>query len=201
MMRVPVLQTERLLIREFAVAALDAVHQLLDIELDTGATLDQRRQWLQWTVLSYSELANLRQPPYGDRAIVLKHSGGLIGACGFVPCLAPFNQIPGLNPDDNSTRPWSSPEVGLYWAVSPAYRRLGYATEAASALVTYGFENLRLRRIVATTAYSNTASVGVMRKLGMRVERNSAPEPEWLQIVGFLDNPSGRSASAPILPG
>jgi hypothetical protein len=28
----------------------------------------------------------------------------------------------------------------------------------------------------------------VMRKLGMRIERNPLPEPPWLQIVGVLDN-------------
>jgi len=190
-MRVPVLEAERLLIREFTLEDLEAVHRLLDVELDGGlATIDQRRRWLEWTVLAYSELAALQQPPCSDRAIVLKHTGELIGACGFAPCLAPFNQVPGLNASgENATRSWNSPELGLYWAVSPAHQRHGYATEAARALVNYGFETLRLHRLIATTTYSNIASVAVMRKLGMQVERNSLTEPAWLQIVGFLNNP------------
>ena len=81
-------------------------------------------------------------------------------------------------------------EVGLYWSVVPEQQRRGYATEAASALVDYAFETLRLARILATTDYDNSASIGVMRKLGMRIERNPLPEPEWLQIVGVLVHPS-----------
>ncbi len=43
---------------------------------------------------------------------------------------------------------------------------------------------LYLGRVVATTAHDNQASIGVMRKLGMKVERNAFDEPPWLQVVG-----------------
>jgi ribosomal-protein-alanine N-acetyltransferase len=46
-----------------------------------------------------------------------------------------------------------------------------------------------VKRVVATTTYENAASVRVMRKLGMRVERNPFPDPPWLQVVGLLENP------------
>ena len=81
-----------------------------------------------------------------------------------------------------------STEFGLFYAISPAYQRNGYAAEAAQALVDYAFQHLRLKRIVATTEYDNTASMGIMRKLGMRVEKNPRPEPPWLQAVGVLEN-------------
>jgi len=55
------------------------------------------------------------------------------------------------------------------------------------AVVDYAFDRLRLKRIIATTAYDNLASIGVMRKLGMRIERNPLPEPRWLQVVGVLE--------------
>ena len=64
----------------------------------------------------------------------------------------------------------------------------GYATEAARALVDYAFQHLRLKRIIATTTYAKAASMGVMRKLGMHLERNPYPEPPWLQVVGVLEN-------------
>lgn len=74
-MRVPPLETERLLIREFTMDDLQVLHRLLEIDLlraaigdEDGATLDDRRQWLQWTVLGYEELEKLHQPPYGERA-------------------------------------------------------------------------------------------------------------------------------------
>ncbi|MGH2520966.1 MAG: GNAT family N-acetyltransferase, partial [Anaerolineales bacterium] len=64
----------------------------------------------------------------------------------------------------------------------------GYATEAARALIGYAFRELNLRRIVATTDYTNEASIAVMRRLGMRIEKNPYPEPEWFQVVGVLEN-------------
>jgi len=81
----------------------------------------------------------------------------------------------------------SSPEFGLFWAISSAYQRQGFATEAARAMIEYAFQHLRLRRVVATTEYDNLASIGVMRRLGMRIERNPLPEPPWLQVVGVLE--------------
>lgn len=44
----------------------------------------------------------------------------------------------------------------------------GYATEAARASVEYGFRVLGLPRIIAHVMPENTASRGVMRKLGLR---------------------------------
>jgi RimJ/RimL family protein N-acetyltransferase len=54
-------------------------------------------------------------------------------------------------------------------------------------MVEYAFQNLGLRRVIATTTYDNEASMGVMRKLGMRIERNPFPDPPWLQVVGMLE--------------
>lgn len=43
----------------------------------------------------------------------------------------------------------------------------GYATEAARACLTYGFEELGLNEIVGRAAVENVASVRVLEKLGM----------------------------------
>src|SRR5260370_1314078 len=64
----------------------------------------------------------------------------------------------------------------------------GYATEAAQALINYAFTQLHLKRIVATTTYENEASIGVMRKVGMRIEKNPSPDPSGFQAVGILGN-------------
>ena len=57
-----------------------------------------------------------------------------------------------------------------------------------ASLVDHAFGHLRLRRIVATTNFENVGSIGVMRKLGMRIEKNPHQEPPWLQVVGVLEN-------------
>lgn len=59
-------------------------------------------------------------------------------------------------------------EVG-YWIGVP-YWGNGYATEAARALVQYGFEVLQLHRIHASHTANNPASGKVLRSLGMKHE-------------------------------
>jgi RimJ/RimL family protein N-acetyltransferase len=184
----PALETERLIVRPFEPADLEACHQLLDLEAwQTGRTIDQRETWLRWTILSYEMLADLRQPPYGDRAVVLRSTGTLVGAVGFVPGLMPFARLPSFGGQANDDR--ATAEVGLFWATRSAQQNRGYATEAASALVRYAFEVLDLARILAWTDYDNTASQAVMRRLGMSIERNPQTEPAWFQVVGVLQNP------------
>ena len=188
MMHVPPLETQRLVIRPFCMDDLDALHQILDLDWGTeGAkTRYEREKWLQWTILSYEELAKLNQPPYGDRAIVLKQKQPVIGACGYVPCFGPFGQLPTYS--SVGTDHFNVPEYGLFYALSSAYQRQGYATEAVRALIDYAFTQLRLKRIVATTTYENVASIGVMRKVGMRIEENPYSDPSWFQVVVILEN-------------
>jgi len=192
-LEMPILETARLIIRPFTLDDLEAVHSLLDAELGDlppveRADRSERQAWLRWTVMNYTQLAALYQPPYGDRAIALKQTGSLIGACGYVPCLAPFDQYPHFCPAGTARAeaPFST-EFGLFYAISPSHQRRGYATEAARALVDHAFLALRLKRVVAMTTYDNRASIGVMQKLGMRVERNPFSDPEWAQIVGMLE--------------
>lgn len=200
-MRIPPLETERLVIRPFTIDDLDAIHQLLDIDLITadfgteGATTrHEREQWLQWTISSYEALAKLYQPPYGDRAIVLKQTQQVIGACGFVPSFGPFDQLPSLSSNEQGTSVHlNSPEFGLFYALSPNYQRQGYATEAAKTLINYAFKQLNLQRIVATTTCENEASIGVMRNVGMLIEKNPYPDPPWFQVVGMLENSPANS--------
>lgn len=198
MLEMPTLETQRLVIRPFVMDDLPEAQRLFDIELsatdlhtDKIETLVERAAWLQWSLLNYRQLAQLNQPPYGDRAIVLRSTGQLIGACGFVPCLGPFEQLPGFAARQVPGKPGRySPEFGLFYAISSAYQRRGYATEAARALVDYAFQYLQMKRIVATTDHDNAGSLAVMRRLGMRIERNPLAEPGWFQMVGVLENDS-----------
>jgi RimJ/RimL family protein N-acetyltransferase len=201
MSTMPPLETARLMIRPFSGDDLHSIHHILDVELaevEVGnagaATLQQRAEWLQWTVLNYEQLARLYQPPYGDRAMVLKATGQLIGVCGFVQSFGPFYQLPAFAASGAKAQAQlNTPEFGLFYAVSWACQRQGYAAEATRALIDYAFHQLQLRRIVATTTYENAASIRVMEKVGMQIERNPYPEPLWFQVVGILENPAARS--------
>lgn len=59
-------------------------------------------------------------------------------------------------------------ELG-YWLGVPYWGR-GYATEAARAVVDYGFETLGLHRVYASCFAHNEASARVLKKIGMRYE-------------------------------
>lgn len=188
------IETDRLLIRGFLPEDLPIIHRILDQTFGDGsktedpAALLERQSWLQWSILNQEWLPRLHQPPYGDRAILLKASGALIGSTGFVPLLDSFDQIPELA---NPTAPvgYNTPEFGLFWVIDPRHQHRGYATEAAQAMIEVAFKQLRLKRIIATTEDANLASQGVMKKIGMRITRNPLPHPPWLQVVGMLENP------------
>ncbi len=64
--------------------------------------------------------------------------------------------------------PHARGELG-YWVAKPFWGR-GYVTEAAAALIEYGFMTLELNRIEAHYMSRNPASGRVMLKLGMTFE-------------------------------
>jgi [ribosomal protein S5]-alanine N-acetyltransferase len=177
------LETERLIVRAFAAGDLDTYARLLEVSFDEPATPNTYRERLAYYEAGERVLETLRQPPYGDRAMILKETGRLAGAVGFVPSLGPFGQLPFFGRTEAAR---FTPEVGLFWAVLPEHRRRGLASEAASAMVRFAFEDLNLQRVVATTEYDNAASIGVMRRIGMTVQRNPWPAPRWFQVVGIL---------------
>ena len=187
------IETSRLVIRTFSMDDLAVIHRILDQAFGDGSKADvpealrERQSWLQWTILNQEWLPKLHQPAYGDRAITLKAGGAVIGAIGYVPLLDVYEQIPALNTSATPSK-YSIPEVGLFWAVDPEHQRQGYAAEAAQAMITFAFQQMRLRRLLATTEYENIASQSVMRKIGMQITRNPLPEPPWLQVVGVLEN-------------
>ncbi|OGO30889.1 MAG: GNAT family N-acetyltransferase [Chloroflexi bacterium RBG_16_56_11] len=59
-------------------------------------------------------------------------------------------------------------EIG-YWIAKP-YWRNGYGTEAARAILKYGFEVMGLNRIHARHFKHNPASGRIMQKIGMKYE-------------------------------
>ncbi len=81
---------------------------------------------------------------------------GLIGMCGLnhVTFAATF-----------------TPAVEIGWRLAKSTWGQGYASEAAMAWLNYGFTEMNLDEIVAFTAKSNQASLALMRRLGMRLDR------------------------------
>lgn len=85
-------------------------------------------------------------------------------------------------------------EAELGYELSPAYWGQGYATEAAGAMVGFGFETLGLHRIFAYTVADNVASQRVMERLGMcregRLRENRWFKGRWWDtlVYGILED-------------
>ena len=142
-------------------------------------------------MLNATVLAELGQPPYGDRAVVLRATGELIGAAGLVPAFGPFDQLRPVDEQPPRSRPAAFHRPAGRALLSPAsrppgswLRHRGRSRARRVRLRTDGLE-----RIVATTERDNLASQAVMRHLGMRLHENALDEPEWFQLVGILENP------------
>jgi RimJ/RimL family protein N-acetyltransferase len=187
---IPVLDTARLRIRELQPIDHDACQALyraigwFNASLPGAEIIERRRSWFEWAVVNSRELARLYQPPLGERAIIDRATGDLVGIVGYVPALEPYAQLPSFGGVEHARNTF---EMGLFWAVKPEHQRRGIATEAAVAMVENAFDWLRLKRIVATTENDNVASAAVMHRIGMTVERNPFPEPPHFQTVGWIE--------------
>jgi RimJ/RimL family protein N-acetyltransferase len=198
MRRIPTLTTQRLIVRSFTIDDFEPYELItrrcfgVADDAPSDAARDVSLRMHTWRVLNDEMLARLDQAPYGDRAVIRIDTGEPIGSVGLVPYIDTFNVMPGLRfiPGDDGRTPRATAEVGLFWAIDPAHQGKGYATEAARAMIDYLFGEVRLARVIATTDFNNLASQAVMRKLGMRLERNATGQPPWLQVVGVLDNPT-----------
>lgn len=190
MTALPILETARLRIRPFTPHDLDQTHQLYTAIgwVDAAQTADEqlaiRHRYVQWNSLNHQALADLHQPPTGDRVVELKTTGQFVGVCGCASLWLPLGQLPSFGGQPHSPM---QPEVALVWAVLPELWGNGCAPEMGRALIDALFAQFNLRRIVATTEHDNNASQRVMAKLGMRRERNPFPEPIWFQVVGIVE--------------
>lgn len=146
------LETPRLLIREFTFEDLQAVHRYAShpevvAHMVWGPnTLEETEAFLRMTKESA-----LKQPRVDyEIGLELKETGQLIGGCGF-----------------HLTEP---KQAELGYVLHPDFWRQGFATEAAGALVKLGFEELGLHRIYATCRPANIGSAKVMEAVGMTFE-------------------------------
>lgn len=65
-----------------------------------------------------------------------------------------------------------TPEVEVGYVLAKAYWGKGLATEVAAASLKYGFEVLKLDKVVAVADTGNIASRRVMEKVGMKYQHN-----------------------------
>ncbi len=104
-------------------------------------------------------------------AICLKKSELLIGNCGI------------------RVNDFNLAEANIGYELDRQFWGRGYATEAARAILKFGFEELGMHRIWATTIANNIGSVKVLQKIGMRQEawerEKEKIKGHWMDSLSF----------------
>lgn len=158
------LETDRLKLRNFTQADIPELVPLIGAKEVAATTLRIPHPYEEKHAVEY--IASAANSEDVRLAITLRATNALVGGIG-------------LHPDKQHCRA----ELG-YWLGFPHWGK-GYATEAARAVVDYGFEQLELGRIFASHFEGNEASGNVLRKLGM--QREGCMRRHILKWDRFLD--------------
>ena len=151
----PVLETQRLLLRELQPSDAEAAFQFYsDPDVmryyDVPMTrLEDVREAIAEHRRRYENDAAMRW------AITLKGEDTVIGTCGYWR---------DSTPDDSC---WYAT---MSYVLAQPYWNQGIVTEALRAIIRYGFDHYRLHRIEAHAVIANPASLRVLRKLGFQEE-------------------------------
>lgn len=146
------LQTSRLILRNYRTEDWERVHiygsvpEFSKYELWGPNTVEDSKSFVNLML----EQAQAARRTNFDFAVCLKDQDLLIGGCGI------------------RRETEESAVAFLGWAINPDFQKQGYATEAARALISFGFDHLGLSMIYATCDTRNAASYRVMEKLGMK---------------------------------
>ena len=155
-----ILETNRLLLRHQVLEDLDDLWALYwNPEItkyipDAPRSREEAKEELEWHMHGHP-----RFPELGLWAAVLKQSGKFIGRCGLLPSTIDGQQ-----------------EVEVAYTIAQEYWGQGLATEAAQAILQYGFEKLKLSRLISLIVEGNIASQKVAEKIGMKFEREGRDE-------------------------
>ena len=153
----PVLQTPRLVLREFRQSDVPAVFDIFSRDEVTRYHNRETMDFLNQAEEMVFARVSLFEEGFGVRwGIVMKQEEDtVVGSCGFYH----------LNKANDSV------EVGC--DLHPAYWRQGIMTEALSAVIEYAFSErffFWLNRIEALTYLEQEASIGLLKKLGFKEE-------------------------------
>ncbi len=170
---IPILQTERLRLREFNTADATFIIQLLNSEgwlKFIGdrqiKTIEQAQNYLiSGPMKSYSVNG------FGLSMVELKNTHIPIGMCGLIK-------------RDNLLYP----DIGF--AFLEEFMGKGYAFEVAEETINFAKKNLNKETIKAITLPTNVRSISLLKKLGMTFEKNFSFDGSTEELMLFSNYPS-----------
>jgi len=150
-MQIPVLQTDRLILRAFCESTdFDSYATFYSSEATQfyGGPLDRDSAWRAIAAMMGHWIIR----GYGAWAVEEKSTGDFCGIVGL------------WNPEG-----WPAPEIT--WAIVEHKQGLGYAAEAARRSKTYAYETLGWKSVYSCIAKNNLPSIHLAEKLGASLER------------------------------
>jgi RimJ/RimL family protein N-acetyltransferase len=148
-MNLPVITTSRLTLRAWTMQDVDRLFDILQEEnilqyfpVPSAPSHEKVERYIS------NQLAHWEKYGYGHWAIVTRETGQLVGWNG-------LEYLPELK------------ETEVAYLLSKQSWGCGYATEAASAAIRFGFEQASLDAIIGLVHAANTASVHVLEKCGL----------------------------------
>lgn len=155
-----ILETNRLILRHQVLDDIDDLFTLYcDLDIvkyipDAPRNYEETREELEWHMNGHP-----KHPELGLWATIHKETGKFIGRCGLLPWT-----IDGQD------------EIEVAYLISKAYWKQGLGTEAAQAILNYGFEELNLMRLICLIDKENLASIKVAENIGMMFEKECRDE-------------------------
>jgi len=153
----PIIETERLVLRELSEPDVDALTSMYaDPEvmrwIGTGGvrSRDDAVRSIELQREGYAEHG------YGEWATVRRDTGEMVGLCGLIRW-----------PDIEGTE-----EIEVAYMLARPSWGLGFATEAAVAIRDWGLRELGRERLVSLIYHDNVASIAVALKTGMTWEKD-----------------------------
>ena len=145
-----VIETERLILREYTWEDLDDLYEILsDAETmqhyPKPYDLDGTKRWIAWSLDNYEKYG------FGLWAMISKETGEFMGDCGLT-----IQNIDGQ----------LLPEIGYH--LHKRYWHKGYGSEAAKAVRDWAFANTRYDCLYSYMKYTNVGSYSVALANGMK---------------------------------
>lgn len=153
------IETERLLLRKITLddkEKLFRLHSNPDVQKYTGEPVVESIGEIEKVI--ETRINDYEKYGYGRWATFLKNEMQFVGWAGLA-YLPEFDKI------------------DLGYRFLPEFWGAGIATEASRAILTYGFDKFKLRKIIAIAMKENKASIKVMEKIGMKFDKFAPYKP------------------------
>ncbi|MDO6963438.1 GNAT family N-acetyltransferase [Rhizobium alvei] len=147
------LKTERLILRNWTDTDADLFFEI-NSDPEVMEFFPFRRSREESDELLAKVRATIAETGFGFYCLELAEASKPIGFCGLARA--------------NITPPFSQDAIEIGWRLARPYWGLGLVTEAAQALLAYGFGEKGLPEIVSFAVHDNRRSTAVMERIGLK---------------------------------